>query len=196
MLQARAGSTKESTLLEGLSDAALNSVLARTPEELALFSQMDAAVRTPKISEQPPPNRSSAAPLSVQPRATDPAKRLPPANPSSGNKPSHKGGPVRVATTKPAPAGALAVKEASAKVSIPEGGSGTPSGDGLRNRMGRVVPGTPSPEAGGRLASHEEVRAMVEAAEAAAAPAEVEEDCGRGKRRRTVGTYKEPGMKV
>ena len=86
-------------------------------------------------------------------------------------------------------------KEGAALNPPSEIASKTPNGGTLGQHWMAEGPSASKLGSSSRLASQEEVRVMVEAALNAAAPPEVEEDCGRGKRKRTVCTYKEPGMR-
>jgi len=184
MLQARADTSKESAALAGLSDTHLDGMLARTSEELAIFSQMNepATLQDPATAECNP----SKAHVILPNGAVSTGEEIPPPSKSSGGGQDPRSGPGHNANTQ----------GPSAPTSKPNTGNlGGQAPAPLEGADAGVCPGIPVPAVGARMASHEEVRWMVEAAELAASPVAVAEDFGRGKRRRTVGTYKEPGLK-
>jgi hypothetical protein len=182
MLQARADNTMESTALAGLSDEDLDGMLARTPEELAILGQMNepAPYSGRAASECTPPDPSKAhEPLHL--RAANIRKENPPPIKCRGSGKEPGSGKGHNADTR----GPLAaVGKLGSQTHVPS-----------KSADAGVSSGVPGLALGARMASPEEVRWMVEAAELVASPVAVAEDFGRGKRQRTVGSYKESDLK-
>jgi hypothetical protein len=179
MLQARADCTLEGAALAGSSDADLDEMLARTQQELACFRQLNQPPMVPSLAASEFTHPKALTAVHSGPSSTR-EDISPPMKNSGGGDSSQPG------------------MEDSGGPSVQawEAGPGNLGGHThLEIPAAERPPGIPGAALMERMASPEEVRLMVQAAELAASPVAVEEDFGRGKRRRTVGSYKEQGVR-